>query len=450
MSKYNYPDILKQREANVPWKEIAAQYGVKEVTIRRTFNKWNVKYGPFESEPTSPKEGAFRREEPDEMVRLLTREDISRISTLEDLLDFFRVDIDRWQVDHFRVNMWETYSDKKGVTPLYQVRATLGRNMERSAEIAAETYAQALADLRDGPTRSLSLPPFRLTPLLAKGEPCILEVAAFDPHIGMYAWAQEVGQDYDSSLAVRAYKEVVGQILSMSTHYPIDRILYVVGNDLSHVDAAGEQQKGGQTTAGTQQDFDSRLPKMFSAVRRAVVSGIDLAREIAPVDVLIVPGNHDEQTSYKVGEVLAAWYRNDPAVNVYYDPDSEDEAFWPRRRQFYQYGENGFMFTHGMEYKRKRDPLPLLFATESPAAMWASTTYREVHTGHNHIRMTGRYQPEIDVTETRAIITRSLPGLTATDSWHYNQGYRHQRAGTALIYREGGGIAGLHEFTPST
>ena len=80
--------------------------------------------------------------------------------------------------------------------------------------------------------------------------------------------------------------------------------------------------------------------------------------------------------------------------------------------------------------------------------MWASTTHREVHTGHNHIRMTGRYQPDIDVTETRAIITRSLPGLTATDSWHYNQGYRHSRAGTALVYRASGGIAGLHEFTP--
>ncbi len=162
----------------------------------------------------------------------------------------------------------------------------------------------------------------------------------------------------------------------------------------------------------------------------------------------MIPGNHDEQTTYKLGEVLQAWYRNDPRVDVKYDVESEDEAYWPRRRQYYQYGHNALMFTHGMEYKRKRDPLPLLFATECPPMIWATTTHREVHTGHNHIRMSGRYQPEQDVTETRAIITRSLPGLTPEDAWHYQQGYKHAQAGTALVFRRSGGIAGLHEFTP--
>jgi hypothetical protein len=471
--KYDFPEITRRREMGASWAILAIERGVRESTIRGAYSRWRndqparlkeAKGGRdsfFDRNPSPPlvhhmdepldymsqPESTADLVQPD--AALLSSDDVSRITNLEDLVSFFKVDTEKWQVNSFRVNKWEQSSVKLGIVPLYQVRATLGRNMERDAEIAATTYELAREELREAGTRrpSAPTPPARIAKL-APGEPCILEIAVFDPHIGMYGWAQEVGEDYDSGIAVRRYVQVVEQALSVAHFYNVERILFVAGNDLSHVDALGVQQKGGTTTAGTAQDFDSRLPKVFSAIRRAVVAGIDMARLVAPVDVLVVPGNHDEQTTYKLGEVLQAWYRNDPAVDVKYDVESEDEAYWPRRRQYYRYGKNAFMFTHGMEYKRKRDPLPLLFATEAPPAMWAATTHREVHTGHNHIRMSGRYAPEADVTETRAIITRSLPGLTPEDAWHYQQGYRHQQAGTALVFRRSGGIAGLHEFTP--
>jgi hypothetical protein len=415
--RYDFKDIARRRAHGEGWETIAADLGVKTPTIRGAYSRWSARCDEY-MEDAELVPGDVAPPETLDPV-LLGVDDLARITTLEELVEFFKVDTERWQVNNFRINKWESASVKNGIVPLYQVRATLGRNLEREAELAAESYRQALEDLRDGPIDYPPVPSYRHISGPAIDDACLLEVAAFDPHIGMYGWAQEVGEDYDSSIAVRSYTSSV------------ERILYVVGNDLSHVDGLGEQQKGGATTAGTQQDF-----------------GIDQARTIAPVDVLIIPGNHDEQTSYKVGEVLAAWYRKDPAVRVFYDPDSDDNRMWPRRRQYYQYGQNALMFTHGMEYKRKRDPLPLLFATECPPVVWASTTHREVHTGHSHIRMSGRYQPEADVTETRAIITRSLPGLTPEDSWHYNQGYKHAKAATGLVFRRSGGLVGLHEVTP--
>jgi hypothetical protein len=447
--RYDFEAIDILRRAGTPWPKIAEMYDAKADTIRGAFSRWRNLDQP--SDDRGHKVLMDYDPASDELDPvLLSRDDISRITNLEELVEFFEVDTEKWQVDTFRINKWESASVKNGIVPLYQVRATLGRNKERDAEIAAQVYNEALADLRAHRRVPSSFGPgHQLRPHIPKdGEPHLLEVAVFDPHIGMYGWAQEVGEDYDSGIGVRRYLQVVEQALSVAQFYPVDRVLYVVGNDLSHVDALGVQQKGGTTTAGTAQDFDSRLPKVFAAIRRAVVAGIDMARAVGPVDVLVIPGNHDEQTTYKLGEVLQAWYRNDPLVDVKYDVESDDEAYWPRRRQYYQYGHNGFMFTHGMEYKRKRDPLPLLFATEAPPMLWATTTHREVHTGHNHIRMSGRYQPEQDVTETRAIITRSLPGLTPEDAWHYQQGYKHSQAGTALVYRRSGGIAGLHEFTP--
>lgn len=450
--RYDYHAIQHLRLSGRSWPEIAEMYDAKADTIRGAYSRWLN--DPATMALAGEIEDLPQPESTADLIRptaLLTRDDISRITTLEELVEFFEVDTEKWQVNNFRINKWESASVKNGITPLYQVRATLGRNMERDAEIAAEVYRQAGEDLaRVGMSRPCPDIPERFLSdtLNADDDLCLLEIAVFDPHIGMYGWAQEVGEDYDSGIGVRRYRDVVNQALRVEQFYNVDRILFVVGNDLSHVDALGVQQKGGTTTAGTAQDFDSRLPKVFSAIRRAVVAGIDQAALIAPVDVLVIPGNHDEQTTYKLGEVLQAWYRNDPAVDVKYDVESKDEAYWPRRRQYYQYGQNGLMFTHGMEYKRQRDPLPLLFATEAPPMLWATTTHREVHTGHNHIRMSGRYAPEADVTETRAIITRSLPGLTPEDAWHYQQGYRHAQAGTALVFRRSGGIAGLHEFTP--
>jgi hypothetical protein len=446
--RYDFNDISRRRANGEPWETIAADYDAKETTIRGAYSRWSARCDEYMEEAELIPADVTPPETLDPV--LLGVDDLARITTLEELVQFFKVDTERWQVNNFRINKWESASVKNGIVPLYQVRATLGRNQEREAELAAQAYAEAAEDLRQaGNARTLTAPdPRSYATLDPEDDLHLLEVAVFDPHIGMYGWAQEVGEDYDSSIAVRRYTDVVSKVLALADHYSVERILYVVGNDLSHVDSLGDQQKGGSTTAGTAQDFDSRLPKVFSAIRRAVVSGIDHAAMIAPVDVLIIPGNHDEQTTYKLGEVLQAWYRNDPRVDVKYDVESDDIAYHPRRRQYYQYGHNAFMFTHGMEYKRKRDPLPLVFATEAPPMMWATTTHREVHTGHNHIRMSGRYQPEADVTETRAIITRSLPGLTPEDAWHYQQGYKHSQAGTALIYRRSGGIAGLHEITP--
>lgn len=446
--RYDWSYIHTQRQRGVPWKVLAEEYGTKAPSIRGAYSRWLKK---METEHGITVQDADEQQVAHAPTALLREEDISRITTLEDLIEFFHVDTDAHEVSHFRVNKWETYSKEDGVVPLYQVRAVLGPSRSRQAELAREIYEQALEDMRA--SHAKVAPPYMYRSPDPDAEPVLLEVAVFDPHLGMYAWEQEVGKDYDSSIATRDYARAVKHALDASRFYNVERILYVVGNDLAHVDGFGPDgrggmSRGGATTSGTAQDFDSRLPKMFSMIRQAVVEGIDAARQVAPVDVLIVPGNHDEQTMYKLGEVLAAWYRKEPHVNVRYDPTSADPNNWPRRRQFYRYGENLFMFTHGMELKRKRDPLPLVMATEADPLDWATTTHREIHTGHNHIRMSGGYYPEQDVTETRAIITRSLPGLTPEDSWHYNEGYQHKRGSTALVYRRSGGLAGLHEFTP--
>lgn len=428
--RYDYALITARRSAGEGWADIAADLGAEPSSLRSSYAKWLKR----QADSVQIEQDIADIESGEEHTRLLTVDDVRRITSLEQLVSFFKVDLERYRIAGFKVNKWEQHSAAKGITPLYQVKASL---VDRQQEILLEEiYRQLLTDaVAHAPSYD---PPERRT--LLSDDPCLLEIAIFDPHIGMLAWGKEVGKAYDSEIAARDYGEAAQHLLSFGTLYPVERILFVVGNDLLHVDTtAPGARKGGATTAGTPQDIDSRLSKMFTTARRAVVEAIDRARLIAPVDVLVVPGNHDASSMYRLGEVLAAWYRNDSEVEVIYSPN---------KRQFYGYGKNLLMFTHGEEYKRQRDNLVTIMATEAPAHLWVASEggHREIHTGHNHIAMAGRYTPTSDLTESRGIRTRSLPGLTPEDSWHHEEGYKHRRTATALAFRQSGGIVGLHEF----
>jgi hypothetical protein len=379
----------------------------------------------------------------EEKTAIVTREQVARITTLEDLLSFFKVDTDQYEVTNFRVNKWEQASGNEEtgitITPLYQIRATLEKRRPELISALEQIRADILADMdaHIGPT--YPWPPEDGHPFMVRENSVLFEVAVMDPHIGMLAWKEEVGESYDLDRAVEDYVKANQYLLSLAKrNYHVNRVLLVLGNDMLHIDGMVDG-KIGTTTAGTPQDFDSRLPKLFRAARRCAVSAIDIARLIAPVDVMVVPGNHDEYTMFKLGEVLAAWYREDPHVNVLNDPT---------RRKYYKYGRNGFLFTHGLEAKREREPLPLIFATEAPE-LWAATEHREIHCGHLHARMQREYMSPVDtVGESRSIITRVLPALTPLDAWHFNEGYGHIRAATGLAYDFAGGLVGLHEYYP--
>jgi hypothetical protein len=438
--RHDHEDIAARRSRGESWDEIAAAFGTTANSARSSHYRWAASSPAAAADAPAEEQAAGQARE---IEALLTVDDVARITSLEDLLSFFKVDTDRWQVSTFKVNKWEQASvDRKTgdtrVTPLYQVKATLVQSFSDQAAELGLIWDDILADLHANAPAAPPAP--AVTPAsLVDDEPCLFELAMVDAHIGMLAWGRETGEAYDTDIAVRDYAAAVRNLLGFARLYPIERVLFLAGNDYLHVDAAGLSTRGGTTAAGTPQDVDSRLARMFSAARRALVAAIEEARALAPVDVLFVPGNHDQQQTYRLGEVVSAWFRNDPDVRVIYGPS---------KRSYYGYGANAFMFTHGEEYRRKRDSLPLIFATECPAELWVAASHREIHTGHNHIKLEGRYTPTSDVDETRGIRTRSLPGLTAGDAWHVNEGYRHRRTATALVFRSSGGIAGLHEFNP--
>jgi hypothetical protein len=286
--------------------------------------------------------------------------------------------------------------DGKVVTaPLFQVKAWLKR-IEGAASVT-EVWEEMLSDIE---SRSARKP----RPVVRKGrERNLLEIAIQDLHIGKLAWIEETDNNYDTRLAVEAAEFAIDDLLAQSRGYPLERILFLLGNDFFHYD-----NLSGTTSAGTPQDRDSRFAKMFLAGQRLATTSIEMLANVAPVDVMVVPGNHARIAEWNLGQVVGAWFRNDARVTV-------NNA--PKPRKYYEYGKTLLGFAHGDEEPHTK--LPLIMAQEA-ADKWARTRYREIHLGHLHTSQVRESKPVDGVNGVRVRILQSLSG---TDKWHKDKGY---------------------------
>lgn len=268
------------------------------------------------------------------------------------------------------------------------------------------------------------------------GDPALAVISLSDVHLGMRGWHEETLQpSQDLDTISHDYEVASNTLVGVSGIYPVERYLLVIGNDLLHAD--GYEGKAATTRAGTPQDMDTRIEKVFLRAVDLSVHTIDSCRARGiPVTAIMTRGNHDPTQVHALGAVLSAYYRNDPGVEIINTPSPRD---------YWAYGDNLFMLYHG-ELNRKGVLPYLTFATECPPEMWARAKHREILTGHWHARKTA--QTVVGLQEERGMILRSLPGLTGTDAWHSMMGYLHARASTLLVYRRSGGLVALHEVTP--
>jgi hypothetical protein len=333
------------------------------------------------------------------------------IHTLDELLAHCKVDLSIWKVERFIVNTWNMgakINDKIEVTPLFQVKATLVKKEEivdAKAEIEALKFH----------AEHVALIP---TPVLrtnrASGN--MLEISLFDAHFGKMSWSKETGgPDYDLKIAQSTFLKAVESLLDKAKGYNFDSTLLVTGNDLLHSD-----DLQGRTTKGTVVSTDTRYQKTFEVVRETISKTIERLRQIAPVTVKMVQGNHDELSVWHLGDSLSCLYRN-------YDDVVIDNA--PTLRKYHQWGNNGFLFCHGD--KGKRSDYPLLFATER-SDIFGVTKFREVHTGHYH---------QTKTEEFHGVRVRIIPSLSPSDSWHAAMGFTgQQRVGEAYVFHKTDGL----------
>jgi hypothetical protein len=95
----------------------------------------------------------------------------------------------------------------------------------------------------------------------------LLVIDPADVHIGKLADAFETGDNYDTNIAVQRVKEGVQGILDKAYGFNIDKILFIGGNDILHIDTPRRT-----TTSGTPQDTDGMWYRNFLDAKQLYVS----------------------------------------------------------------------------------------------------------------------------------------------------------------------------------
>ena len=225
----------------------------------------------------------------------------------------------------------------------------------------------------------------------------LLVIDPADIHIGKLCSSFETGEEYNSQIAVKRVKEGIKGILNKAQGFNIDKILFVGGNDILHVDTPKRT-----TTSGTAQDTDGMWYENFMIAKKLYVDILEILMGVADVHFVYNPSNHDYMSGFMLSDSIQSWFRK--SKNISFDCSIA-------HRKGFTYGQNLIGTTHGDG--AKIPDLPLIMANEF-AQEWASTKHRYVYTHHVHHKTSKDYH---------GITVESLRSPSGTDSWHHRNGY---------------------------
>lgn len=307
--------------------------------------------------------------------------------------------------DGFAVKGVSTYYDRDGKPRGQWVKST--QDQERRLEMlkdAAEAMSQEIPRL--DPIERPSATMAHLANLYV----------ITDYHMGMMAWRQEGGADWDLKIAERV---LIGAFENMVVNSPNARVgvLAQLG-DFLHADGLLPITP----TSGHVLDADGRFSKVVKITIRALRRLVDMMlMKHETVHVIMAEGNHDMASSVWLRQMFSALYENEPRVTI---NDSELPYY------SFQFGKVMLAFHHG--HMKKKEALPLLFASQFPE-MWGSTTYRVCHTGHQHHE---------DLKEHSGMRVHQHPTLAARDAHSSRHGWMADRQTSCITYHERFGKVG--------
>lgn len=231
-----------------------------------------------------------------------------------------------------------------------------------------------------------------------------------DAHVGMMAWGQETGEDYNTRIAHDRIVSWIGRAVASSPESDIGVILSV--GDTLHSDDQTNMTPASKHIL----DADTRQFKTIDVTIRALAASVDLAlTKHRQVIVRILPGNHDPHGYMALLFALAERYRNEPRVIVQKIPG---EFF------LMEFGKCLLAAHHG--HRAKADRMVLALADEHAEA-WGRTRHRFLWTGHLH------HHKSQDIG---GVQWEQLRAVTARDAYAASHSYTARAQLQAITYHK--------------
>lgn len=229
-----------------------------------------------------------------------------------------------------------------------------------------------------------------------------------DYHLGMLAWGEEAGADWDLKIA----EDLLVKWFQAAIDSAPPAQVAVLGQlgDFLHWDGLDAVTP----SSGHVLDADTRFQKLTRVAIRALRRIVMMLLEKFPqVHVICAEGNHDMASSIWLRELLSALYEEEPRVTVDRNPDPY---------YCYEFGETVLFFHHG--HKRKAEQLETVLIAKF-REVYGRTRHAYAHVGHLHHKK---------VLESQVMIVEQHQTLAAKDAYAARGGWLSERSASVITY----------------
>lgn len=313
--------------------------------------------------------------------------------TIEEVAKLFGLDTARWECVSFTAKAWNTTMKGQNSKPMINTNYSVNARFKPIFKVKpTEEDLKWVFDTVKSFSEPQPIKPIKMSRPIDN----LLVLPILDAHIGKLAWGKETDENYDIKIASERFRRSVQNIVSRASAIGFSEIIFPVGNDFFQYDNSTQS-----TTRGTLVDSDTRWKKLFKVGITLLREALDYCKAFAPVDVILVQGNHDSMMSFFAFEALRGWYDKDPMVKI-------DEDI--KTRTYRKWGMNLLGFAHG---DKEKDRLYQIMQQEA-RSLWGETRYAEWIIGHFHKNF---------VDERQGVTKRVVGSFSGTDAWHYENGF---------------------------
>jgi hypothetical protein len=233
-------------------------------------------------------------------------------------------------------------------------------------------------------------------------------VPVADPHVGMYAWAEESGADQSTELVVEWLNKAQGRLIAAAP----DSETCLIANlgDYFHADTMENKTM----RSGNVLDVDSRWAKVLrlgvQSYRDLIIMALAKHKKVI---VKSVVGNHDDHSNVMLAMAMQLAFENNPRVDVHLPINP------------FQYHRFGNVLL-GMVHDCKPSKLPGIMA-EDMRSDWGECSYCHWMTAHQHSEA---------YWEFAGCSVERFGTIAAKDAWTNSKGYRSRRYMQNVVYHK--------------
>lgn len=414
-----YQDCLSEKISGKTrfWPELYQKYChiyPSAEAIRSAFKKESKKRGV----PPAASEAQSTYQETDRVINIVYAN--TPLKTKEDVIKEYKIDMTKWKVDFFEVRPSQGYRKDRKVKWKVEDGKVIDGEVDDSGKMLVVQLYSLRIKFVPITTQTITLESIReyyqktnkvnkaSFPRYKPSNKRILDINTADWHLGARFYNKNWSDVEDAFPAM--FSDILNRINNCKGIFT--KIYFNLLGDVAHYQ--NRQQKTERNMQTVEGNGMNPL-EIFDIASSMCISAIDQLLQIAPVEMLYIPGNHD-------GDLL--YYLLARMKSHFYDVGTFSVDLEHASRKVRMFGANLRGWEHGEMPKKNK----IHWLASEHAPLWGKSQYRETFAGHWHHE---------EVIEHGGVKTRILPAVAPKDFWHHRNGYNGNiRATMSFVWEE--------------